>query len=112
MWITLNEPLQSAHQGYRVGSHAPGRADLSAAAAATHHLLLGHGLAMQAIRATLPAGASVGIALDPNPIRAFDTGAKKQRRGSTPNTTACTWIRFCTAFILDWPGRNCFHRTG
>ena len=77
MWITLNEPLQSAHQGYRVGSHAPGRADLSAAAAATHHLLLGHGLAMQAIRATLPAGASVGIALDPNPIRAFDSGAEE-----------------------------------
>jgi beta-glucosidase len=77
MWITLNEPLQSAHQGYRVGSHAPGRADLPSAAAATHHLLLGHGLAMQAVRAARPGMATVGIALDPNPIRAFGEGARE-----------------------------------
>ena len=24
MWLTLNEPEQSVHQGYRVGTHAPG----------------------------------------------------------------------------------------
>lgn len=81
MWITLNEPLQSAHQGYRVGTHAPGRADLPTAAAATHHLLLGHGLAMQAIRAARPADATVGIALDPNPIRAFGAGAEEAAAG-------------------------------
>lgn len=68
MWITINEPLQCAHQGYRIGTHAPGRTDDALAVAATHHLLLGHGLAMQAVRAAAPT-ARVGIALDPNPIR-------------------------------------------
>ena len=27
LWITLNEPQQVAHQGYRIGTHAPGRSD-------------------------------------------------------------------------------------
>jgi beta-glucosidase len=77
MWITLNEPLQSAHQGYRVGTHAPGRSDQGAAAAATHHLLLAHGLALQALRVSLPTPAPIGIALDPNPIRALGEGAEE-----------------------------------
>ena len=70
MWITLNEPLQAAHQGYRVGTHAPGKTDDALAAAATHHLLLGHGLALEAMRSVLPAGVPIGIALDLHPIRA------------------------------------------
>jgi beta-glucosidase len=76
MWITLNEPLQSVHQGYRTGTHAPGRRDPVAAAAATHHLMLGHGLAMQAIRGALGDGARVGLAVDPNPIRPAAEGAE------------------------------------
>jgi beta-glucosidase len=70
MWITLNEPLQAAHQGYRVGTHAPGKTDSELAAAATHHLLLGHGLAVEAMRSALPAEVPIGIALDLHPIRA------------------------------------------
>jgi beta-glucosidase len=67
MWITMNEPKQAVHQGYRLGTHAPGHRDPDLAAAATHHILLGHGLALQALRAALPAGTPVGIALDPHP---------------------------------------------
>jgi len=70
MWITMNEPQQVAHQGYRVGTHAPGKTDLGLAAATTHHLLLGHGLAMEAMRGVLPGRIPVGIALDVHPIRA------------------------------------------
>jgi beta-glucosidase len=69
MWITLNEPLQAAHQGYRVGTHAPGKTNPALAAAATHHLLLGHGLATQAMRSALPGRVPVGIALDLHPVR-------------------------------------------
>ncbi len=76
MWITLNEPMQSAHQGYRIGTHAPGHADDGLAAAATHHLLLGHGLAAQALRAASSAPSPIGIALDPNPIRPADEAAE------------------------------------
>lgn len=75
MWITVNEPLQTAHQGYRVGTHAPGRTDLDAAAAATHHLLLGHGLALAALRETTPAGTLVGPTLDPHPYIGIDDDA-------------------------------------
>jgi len=70
MWITLNEPQQTAHQGYRVGTHAPGKTDFVLAAAATHHLLLGHGLAMEAMRGVLPGRIPIGISLDVHPIRA------------------------------------------
>jgi len=61
-WITLNEPWCSAWLGYAVGQHAPGLTDLPAALAANHHLLLAHGLAVQAIRAS--STAEVGITLN------------------------------------------------
>jgi beta-glucosidase len=66
-WITLNEPQVVSNNGYRHGSHAPGLRDAEAASAATHHLLLGHGLAAQALRAR--HAAEVGITLDMHPVR-------------------------------------------
>ncbi|MFD8378222.1 GH1 family beta-glucosidase [Streptomyces sp. NPDC059679] len=59
-WTTLNEPLCSAWIGHLEGVMAPGLTDLTAAVRASYHLLLGHGLATQAIRAAAP-GAEVGI---------------------------------------------------
>ena len=50
-WTTLNEPWCSAFLGYAAGEHAPGRQEPAASVRAVHHLLLGHGLATQAIRA-------------------------------------------------------------
>ena len=64
-WITLNEPAVVANHGYRVGTHAPGLADPALASAATHHLLLGHGLATKRLRSLLGPSASIGITLDP-----------------------------------------------
>ncbi len=66
-WITLNEPQVVSNNGYRHGSHAPGLRDADAASAATHHLLLGHGLATQVLRAW--QAAEVGITLDMHPVR-------------------------------------------
>ncbi|PJM92469.1 GH1 family beta-glucosidase [Streptomyces sp. CB01373] len=59
-WTTLNEPLCSAWIGHLEGKMAPGLTDLTAAVRASYHLLLGHGLAAQAIRA-VTSGAEVGI---------------------------------------------------
>ncbi|MGW2014668.1 GH1 family beta-glucosidase [Streptomyces sp. NPDC001927] len=59
-WATLNEPLCSAWIGHLEGRMAPGLTDLTAAVRASYHLLLGHGLAAQALRAAAPA-AQVGI---------------------------------------------------
>lgn len=63
IWITVNEPWISSWFGYGLGIHAPGIADLGAAAAAHHHLLLGHGLATAALRSRLGRDRQVGAAL-------------------------------------------------
>lgn len=76
IWITMNEPQVVANQGYRLGIHAPGKTDGALAAAATHHLLLGHGLALEALRETL-AGARAGVSLDIHPIRAVGESAEQ-----------------------------------
>ena len=66
--ITVNEPQVVASHGYRDGVHAPGLRDNAAAAAATHHLLLAHGLGTRALRSVHPA-TPVGITLDMHPVR-------------------------------------------
>ncbi len=68
-WITLNEPWCSSFVGYGTTRHAPGRADLGAAPAAAHHLLLAHGRTTQSLRASLGTAAAVGISLNLTPIR-------------------------------------------
>jgi beta-glucosidase len=71
-WITVNEPQVVVDNGYRTRRHAPGLDDAVAAAAANHHILLGHGLATQALRA---AGVrEVGITLDMHPVRLLGEG--------------------------------------
>lgn len=68
-WSTLNEPWCSAMLGYGLGVHAPGRTDPAAAVAAAHHLLLAHGLGVDALRGTVGApGAEIGITLNPYPV--------------------------------------------
>jgi beta-glucosidase len=71
-WITLNEPQVVSNNGYRTGDHAPGLRDAEAAAAATHHLLLAHGLAAQALRSL--GATEVGLTLDVHPVRVLGDG--------------------------------------
>ena len=68
LWTTLNEPWCSSLLGYADGVHAPGIRDPRQATRAIHHLLLGHGLALQAMRAIDPS-REVGITLNLQPIR-------------------------------------------
>lgn len=84
-WITINEPREVTMLGYALGVHAPGRTDLFDALPAAHHQLLGHGLAVQALRA---AGAgNIGLAVshstrrDPTATAWWPTSA-----GSTTST--------------------------
>ena len=65
-WTTLNEPFCSAWLGYLYGVMAPGIKDLQTAINASHHLLLGHGLATQAIR-SVASDLRVGIVLNLTP---------------------------------------------
>ena len=62
-WITINEPWVAAYLGYGWGVHAPGRSDMAAALATGHSLLLGHGKAVEVVRANV-RDAEVGITLN------------------------------------------------
>jgi beta-glucosidase len=66
-WITINEPWVAAVLGYGWGIHAPGHHHWGEVASAAHHLMLGHGLCLPAIRSHSPV-AKVGIALNPTTI--------------------------------------------
>jgi beta-glucosidase len=65
-WVPVNEPNVASLLGYALGMHAPGKALMFDALPAAHHLLLGHGLAVSALR---DAGAeAVGTANNHAPM--------------------------------------------
>jgi len=66
-WITHNEPWVTAFLGHLSGEHAPGKHNPFATVAATHHVLLSHGYAVQALRAAARRPLQVGIALNLSP---------------------------------------------
>jgi beta-glucosidase len=75
-WITLNEPWVSSWMGHGYGIHAPGHADPAKALSAAHHLLLGHGLALRALRSVGTATNELGVTLNLHPARpSRDRGA-------------------------------------
>jgi beta-glucosidase len=69
-WITHNEPFIVAIYGHLTGENAPGLKDLQTALQAAHHLLLSHGEATLALRATVRGPVQVGIALNLQPVHA------------------------------------------
>ena len=89
-WITLNEPFVSAMVGYLDGRHAPGIKDQHQALAASHHLLLSHGLVVPVLRQNSP-GAKVGITLN--------MGPQMPASNSQADHTRATWM---DGFINRW----------
>ncbi|WBB54379.1 GH1 family beta-glucosidase [Verrucosispora sp. WMMD573] len=67
LWITLNEPFIHMSLGHATGVHAPGRMLLFDAFPVAHHQLLGHGLAVAALRAR--STSPVAIANNYSPVR-------------------------------------------
>ncbi len=62
-WTTLNEPWCSSFLSYTAGIHAPGRYSVTDGVLAAHHLLLGHGMTVQELRAR-DASLDLGITLN------------------------------------------------
>src|SRR5205085_444325 len=61
-WMTMNEPQVVVDAGLREGRHAPGeRRPFADVLLATHHVLLAHGLGVEALRAEAPRSL-VGLA--------------------------------------------------
>jgi beta-glucosidase len=65
-WVTHNEVTCSSLLGYQMGIHAPGLQDWNLTLRAAHHLLLSHGMGVQAVRGN-SSGAEVGFVIDPIP---------------------------------------------
>jgi beta-glucosidase len=65
-FATLNEPWVIAFLGNLFGIHAPGKQDLRTALLVSHHLMVGHGMAIDALRANVPDGKH-GIVLNFTP---------------------------------------------
>lgn len=86
-WITHNEPLATVVLGHLIGEYAPGLQDAKATAAAHHHVLLGHGLAVQALRASgrdgLVGVANVATAYEPASDSLEDRAACEAARGDS-----------------------------
>ena len=86
VWMTHNEPWVAAMAGYFGGEHAPGIKDVSAGIKALHHLLLSHGLAAEAIRASAIQPVKVGITLNLNPVHAASQSKKDRDAASRMDT--------------------------
>jgi beta-glucosidase len=67
-WFILNEAAVQACFGYGFGAHAPGRTGRESWFAALHHLNLGQGLAIAALRTCRPA-AKIGTIACCEPVR-------------------------------------------
>ena len=86
VWTTLNEPWCSSFLSYTAGVHAPGRQSKADGLAAGHHLLLGHGLAIEALRerdASLELGITLNltVAKPVDPARPGDVDAARRIDG-------------------------------
>jgi beta-glucosidase len=81
-WFTVNEPYCSAWIGHLEGTMAPGEHDLTRAVHASHHLLLGHGLAVSALRAASPGPVRVGAVVNLSPCEPATAGADTAPTGA------------------------------
>ena len=103
LWTTLNEPWCSAFLGYAAGVHAPGHTSGEEALCAVHHLLLGHGMAAQVLRTTLPADARIAITLNPAVARpATDSSADVAAARKVDGLQNRIWLD--PLFGSDYPG--------
>jgi beta-glucosidase len=66
-WITHNEPFCASVLGYGLGIHAPGHKDTGEALIAAHHILLSHGVAVEAFRECGFSDSKIGITLNLTP---------------------------------------------
>lgn len=92
-WITLNEPWVVAHVGHVAGQHAPGMRDLWTGLRAMHHLLLAHGRAVQAFRASARPG-TIGITLSLSPQEPASGAARDLEAAERANA-------YCNGAFLD-----------
>lgn len=77
-WATLNEPWCTAFLGHRSGEHAPGFKDEKLSLQVAHHLLVAHGAAIDALRATVP-NVRAGIVLNIWPVETSNDSQEQKK---------------------------------
>lgn len=111
LWATLNEPWVFAQLGHHFGLHAPGLFNATTAYQVGHHLLLGHGQAVQAFRQSSASG-QIGIVLNlPHLLPASDAPADldalaRVRWDSIDSYLAPLLHGIYPAGWLDWLGEH------
>lgn len=99
-WTTFNEPWVVAVLGNLTGEMAPGFKDRKLTAQVAHHLLVAHGMTVQAIRSIEP-DLQVGIVLNLSPVEAY-TDDKYQKMAAERAWNATS------AWFLDPLFRGCY----
>ncbi len=91
-WTTFNEPSVVMIDGHLVGAHAPGIQDPKTAYQVGHHLMVAHGLAVQAMRAVKP-DLNAGIVLNLWPADPASDSPEDQAAAEA------TWQKYQTLFL-------------
>jgi len=100
---THNEPWVVATLGHETGVFAPGLRDRALAMQASHHLLLSHGLALQALRAA-GAKAPLGIVLNLAPVQSATDAPADQAAARLEDGRLLRWYMdplFRSAYPID-----------
>lgn len=87
---THNEPWVVAVLGYENGIFAPGVKNRAAAMQASHHLMLSHGLALQALRAQ-GCTSELGIVLNLSPMHAATDSAQDRAQTRLEDGRLLRW---------------------
>ncbi|MCX8518092.1 MAG: GH1 family beta-glucosidase [Rhodoferax sp.] len=87
---THNEPWVIAVLGYEHGIFAPGLKSRAAAVQASHHLLLSHGLALQALREQ-GCKARLGLVLNLSPVQSATDSAQDRAQARLEDGKLLRW---------------------
>lgn len=82
VWTTLNEPWCSSFLSYTGGEHAPGHQSLEEGLLASHHLLLGHGLAAAELAREDPS-LRLGLTLNLTFAQPLDPASERDRQAAS-----------------------------
>lgn len=110
LWLTHNEPWCQAFLGYEMGLFAPGKRELGQALTAAHHLLVSHGLAVQALRSRVRT--PVGIAPNFMPAHPASTAPADVLAAARQDGAFNRWFiepvlgLGYPADMLDWYGKH------
>lgn len=108
---THNEPWVMATLGYESGIFAPGIKDRASAMQAAHHLLLSHGLALQALRAQ-GCTSKLGIVLNLAPMHPATDSSEDRAKAHLEDGRLLRWYMdplFKAAYpqdVLDFLGAD------